>query len=534
MSVSSEEPIKLDPEISLEVDRLTGSTREQLIKYLAESAVRLKTVEEKLHHAQLENRYLRELLRLARIEKYGPGSEKLSDEQLALLELEPGVSQAEVQAESERAQLKLPLRKAPQPAKHPGRQELPAHLPRVEKIIACTPEQCICSQCGKGKELIGYETSEQLDIEPAKHFVLVTKREKRACRRCEEQGVVAAALPARIIPKSLVSDRLIIDTVVNKYCDHLPLYRQSAMLERETGLEISRVTLCGWVMAVGELLMPIVGAMRQELLSGGYIQADETPVDVQSERTKGKNHQAYLWQYGRPGGSVVLDFQLDRSGQGPRQFLGDFDGILQSDGYAGYGKVGGRNLVHAGCWAHARRYFFQALQLGGKDLVAVGIVAQIDKLFELEAGAKAGGLGAAERLELRGQKAQPIVEGLKSRIELARASALPRSALGKACDYALGRWGQLRRFLDYGQIELSNNLAENAIRPVAIGRRNWLHVGSERAGPRVAAILSVVETCRRRHLSIRHYLSSVLPGLAEFPAKRVSELTPDNWARDQS
>ena len=532
MSASSSEAIKLNPEISLEVDRLTGSSREQLIEYLAESGLRVKTLEEKLRGAELENRYLRELLRLARIEKYGPGSEKLSDEQLALLELEPGVSQAEVQAESERAQLKLPLRKGPQPAKHPGRQQLPADLPRVEKIIACTPEQCVCSQCGKDKELIGYETSEQLDVEPAKHFVLVTKREKRACRRCEEQGVETAALPARIIPKSLVSDRLIIDTIVNKYCDHLPLFRQSAMLERETGLEISRVTLCGWVMAVGELLMPIVGAMRLELLSGGYIQADETPVDVQSDRTKGKNHQAYLWQYSQPGGAVVFDFQLDRGAHGPRQFLTEFGGILQTDGYAAYGKVGGKNMVHAGCWAHARRYFFQALQLNGK--VALGIVVEIDKLFELEADAKAAGLCAAERLELRRQKAQPIVEALKERVQSARASALPRSALGKACDYTLGRWGQLRRFLDYGQIELSNNLAENAIRPVAIGRRNWLHVGSERAGPRVAAILSIIETCRRYHIPIRQYLSSVLPGLGEFPANRVSELTPANWARNKS
>jgi transposase len=164
------------------------------VETLAESAIRLKTMEEKLRGAQLENHYLRELLRLARIEKYGPASEKLSDEQLALLELEPGVSQAEVEAESERAQLKLPLRKAPKPTNHPGRQELPAHLPRVEKIIACTPEQCVCSQCGKNKELIGYETSEQLDVEPAKHFVLVTKREKRACRRCEEQGVETEVL----------------------------------------------------------------------------------------------------------------------------------------------------------------------------------------------------------------------------------------------------------------------------------------------------------------------------------------------------
>jgi len=358
---------------------LTGSSREQLVEYLAESAARVKTLEEKLRGAELENRYLRELLRLARIEKYGPGSEKLSDEQLALLELEPGVSQAEVQAESERAQLKLPLRKAPQPAKHPGRQELPAHLPRVEKIIACTPEQSVCSQCGKDKELIGYETSEQLDVEPAKHFVLVTKREKRACRRCEEQGVETAALPARIIPKSLVSDRFIIDTVVNKYCDHLPLFRQSVMLERETGLEISRVTLCGWVMAVGELLMPIVGAMRQELLSGDYIQADETPVDVQSERTKGKNHQAYLWQYSRPGAAVVFDFQLDRGAHGPREFLAEFDGILQTDGYAGYGKVGGNNMVHAGCWAHYLESVFIWSEGRGSRLGPLGLAAVVSR-----------------------------------------------------------------------------------------------------------------------------------------------------------
>jgi transposase len=531
LSVSSEQPINLDSDLSLELERLSGLTRDKLVETLAQSSIRLKSMEEELRGAQLENHYLRELLRLARIEKYGPASEKLSDEQLALLELEPGVSQAEIEAETERAQLKLPLRKARKPTSHPGRQELPAHLPRVEKVIACTPEQCVCAQCGDNTELIGYETSEQLDVEPPKHFVLVTKREKRACRRCEEQGVETAPVPARIIEKSLVSDQLIIDTVVSKYCDHLPLYRQSAILERETGLEISRVTLCGWVMAVGELLMPIRAAMRQELLSGDYIQADETPVDVQSERTKGKNHQAYLWQYSRPLGPVVFDFQLDRSGQGPREFLAEFAGILQTDGYAGYGKVGGTQMVHAGCWAHARRYFFQAVQLNAKDLVALGIVVEVDKLFEIEAEAKTAALGPTERLKLRREKAEPILKALKTRIESARAAALPRSALGKACDYAMGRWGHLKRFLDYGQLELSNNLVENAIRPVAVGRKNWLHIGSERAGPRVAAILSVIETCRRLDIPIRQYLRSVLPGLAEFPANRARELTPTSWTR---
>jgi hypothetical protein len=163
-------------------------------------------------------------------------------------------------------------------------------------------------------------------------------------------------------------------------------------------------------------------------------------------------------------------------------------------------------------------------------LLALGIVAEIDKLFELEAEAKAAGLGTAERLGLRREKAEPIVEGLKEGIESARASALPRSALGKACDYTLGRWGRLRRFLDYGQLELSNNLAENAIRPVAVGRKNWLHVGSERAGPRVAAIISIVETCRRLSIGVRNYLGSVLPGLANFPINRIAELMPAAWA----
>jgi transposase len=163
------------------------------------------------------------------------------------------------------------------------------------------------------------------------------------------------------------------------------------------------------------------------------------------------------------------------------------------------------------------------------------LFASIRAVLSASSGdAKAAGLGAAERLELRRQRVRPIVEALKARVQSARASALPRSALGKACDYTLGRWGQLRRFLDYGQIDLSNNLAENAIRPVAIGRRNWLHVGSERAGPRVAAILSVVQTCRRQHIPIRQYLGSVLPGLGEFPANRVGELTPANWVRRPS
>jgi len=158
--------------------------------------------------------------------------------------------------------------------------------------------------------VIGYEENSQLDVEPAKYFVLVTKREKRACRSCEDLGVVSAPLPPRIIEKCLASDRIVIDTVVSKYCNHTPLHRQSMILERDLGLEISRATLDGWVLKVGELLIPMVAAMRRELISGSYIQADETPVDVQTREGRGKNHQAYLWQYSRPGGTVVFDFRV--------------------------------------------------------------------------------------------------------------------------------------------------------------------------------------------------------------------------------
>ena len=470
---------------------------------------------------------MRELRRLDLLEKYGPAGEKLSDEQLELLEREPGVSSAEVEAESERAQLKLPLKAL---KKHPGRQELPAHLPRIEKIIACTPEQCVCGNCGKENSVIGYEKSEQLDVKPAEYFVVVSMREKRACKACEEQGVECAPAPVRIIERSLASDRVVIDTVVSKYADHLPLYRQSAILQREAGIDLSRATLDGWVMRVGELLRPITVAMGQELLSGSYIQADETTVGVQMHDGRGKNHQAYLWQYSRPGGPVVFDFRMGREREGPKRFLSNFEGILQSDGYGAYDQIGGEGIVHAACWAHARRKFFDAVKLNPKDQTSIQIVAQMNELFAIDAKARDGGLSQIDRHLLRLEKSKPLLDQIKAAIEAARAAALPKSALAKACNYTLTLWSRLSRFLEYPELELSNNWVENSMRSVALGRKNWIHLGSKEAGPRVAAIVSIVETCRRLSLPIRDYLGSVLPGLAYFPIKRVAELTPSAWA----
>jgi hypothetical protein len=328
----------------------------------------------------------------------------------------------------------------------------------------------------------------------------------------------------------LASDRIVIDTIINKYCNHLPLYRQSAILERDTGLELSRATLDGWVLKVGELLIPMVSAMRKELIGGSYIQADETPVDVQMQEGRGKNHQAYLWQYSRPGGTVVFDFRMGRGRDGPKQFLGQFEGILQSDGYAAYAQVGGAKMVHAACWAHCKRYFFEAVQLHPQDVIAIQIVACIDELFALDAEARCQEWNQDQRHALRQEKARPLLQEIKKRIEVVRADALPAGALAKACNYTLTLWTKLTCFLEHPGLELSNNLAENSMRPVALGRKNWIHVGSPQAGPKIAAILSVVESCRRLKLPVRDYLAAVLPGLADLPIQRLPQLTPAAWA----
>jgi transposase len=494
-------------------------------------AQKIELLEKELQWAKLKIQVLEQRLRMELIRKYGPKSETLSDAQLLLLEMEPGVSSAEVEAESQREPLpeaSVVVAKTTRKSRpHPGRQELPAHLPRVERMVAC--KQCVCQGCGKETAVIGYEQSEQLDMEPARFFVVVTKREKRACKACAE-GVQTAALPARIIDKGLVSDRVVIDTLVSKYCDHLPLYRQSAILERETGVTISRATMDGWVMTVGGLLEPIKAAMRRELIDGGYIQADETPVPVQTHDNSGKNHQAYLWQYGRPEGSVVFDFRMGRGREGPKEFLGRFQGILQTDGYVAYEGVGGDGMVHACCWAHSRRKVFDALKLNPDDRLATQLVSRVDELFAIDAEAREAGMDLVSRHALRQERSRPLLDVLKREMQTAQSAVLPASALGKAISYTLSLWDKLTRFMEHPEIELSNNLAENSMRPVALGRKNWIHIGSEQAGPKVAAILSVLESCRRLKLPVREYLASVLPGLAKLPVQRVGQYTPAAWA----
>jgi transposase len=489
--------------------------------------LRVANLEYELQWAHLKIQALQEELRQERIRKYGPRSETLSDLQLKLLEEEPGVTREEVEAEARREPVAQRERKP-----HPGRQRLPEKLPRVEQIIPCGERNC--PACGAETAVIGYDDSEQLDVEPARYFVRVTKREKRACRCCDQGTVTMPELTPRIVEKGLASDRVVIQAIVAKYCDHLPLYRQAAMLEREAGLDIGRATLDGWVMRVGELLAPVVGAMRRDLLSASYLQADETTVPVQMHDNRGADHQAYLWQYGKPGGETVFEFCLGRGRDGPRKFLGQWEGILQTDGYQAYDGIGGPKLVHVGCWAHARRKFVEAVKLNPQDAAAVAMVTRMDALFLVDRHAREQQLSVEERLALRGEHAASWAEEIRQQCLALSKTALAKSALGQAAAYTLNMWTKLRRCFDYAEVELSNNLAENSMRPVALGRKNWLHVGSAQAGPKVAAIVSVVESCRRLDAPVKDYLMEVLPGMNRRKLAEVAQLTPARWSASQA
>jgi transposase len=425
--------------------------------------------------------------------------------------------------------------------KHPGRNSLPAHLKRVEEIVACAAGDCRCGRCGGETHVIGYEESEVLGMKPVEYFVRVVKREKRACARCIEHGVTTAATPARIAPKSIFADETIVEFIVRKYCDSVPLYRQRAILMRDLGIDVALTTIDDAVLRVGELLIPIVDAMKRDLLAGSYIQADETYVGVQTPEKKGGNHRAFFWQYSAPGKGVAFDFEMTRGKKVAKEFFKDYGGILHTDGYVAYEKdIGTKDLIHACCLAHARRGFVDAIRVQAKgravDARLERAVALMDDLFAIDREAREQNLPLAARHALRQERAPALLGELHALLVAMEASGaiLPQSVTGKAVNYTLKRWVELTQFLYHPEIELSTNWAENSMRPIAIGRRNWLHLGSKEAGPKIAAIFSIVESCRKLGVPIRQYLADVLPGLADRSIQQLAVLTPTAFAADMA
>jgi|HubBroStandDraft_2_1064218.scaffolds.fasta_scaffold40755_3 transposase len=475
-------------------------------------------------------------IRLLNFKLWGPKGDTISPAQTALLFDEASVTSAEIQKEAclPPAQKENPLPRAKRArAHHPGRQKLPEHLERREVIIPCHPKDCLCDQCGAQRPVIGYERSEELVCDPATFHVRVTLREKRGSHCQEEQGVATAPAPAKIVPKSKLSDEFIIEVLAKKYGQHVPVYRQCADLADNHGLDLSRATLTSSILAAGELLTAVARAQAQELRKSSYLQADETTVPVQTGEKSGRNHRAYIWEYSQPGGPVVFDFQMGRGREGPEKFLLGFSGTLQCDGYAAYDKLG-EGILYAGCMAHARRGFVEAAKLAPQNPLPVEIVERIGQLYAVEEKARQAGLGPAERGALRQSQSAPVMEALKLRLVEIRQQIPPGGKLAQACDYALGQWSRLEAYLKNGLVEIDNNWCEGAMRPLALGRKNWLHLGSPQAGPKVAAIASIVETCRRLDINLRAYLKDVLPKLGDWAANRVAELTPTAWKAAQA
>src|ERR1017187_7501257 len=510
---------------------------------ISEKDAQLLRGQHALAASEMRAQKFEEELRLERIKKYGKQSEKLSDLQLKLLDLEPAVSSDEIKAEIERGPLSESTesdKKRRSRQNHPGRNELPASLERIDKIIPCAPEFCTCGKCGGDTKVIGYDISEVLDRKPAAYFVTRIMREKRACAsgaQCIEQGVVTAPTPVRIAPKSIFSDETIVNFLIGKYCDATPLYRQHAGLLRDFDIDVALSTINDAVLRAGELLIPIVDVMARDLLVGNYIQADETHVGVQTPEKKGANHTAYFWQYSAPGKGVVFDFEMTRSKEVPKAFFKNYGGILHTDGYVAYEKdIGTKDLIHACCLAHSRRKFIEAIKVQTKakatDPKLERVVVLMDNLFAIDREAREQQLSLEDRHALRQERVPAILAELHALLFAMQASGtiLPKSIAGKAISYTLTRWEKLTRFIEHPVIELSTNWAENSMRPIAIGRRNWLHLGSKEAGPKIAAIFSIVESCRKLDVPIRKYLADVLPGLADRSIQSLAELTPAAYA----
>ena len=484
---------------------------------------------------------LQEERRLEKLKQYGSGSERLSDAQLALLDEEPGVSAEEIAAEGGlvHAERDLPLEEESKEGvngeKRRGRRgarSLPEGLPQEVIKFNCTKEQRICPCCKKPKSLIGIAESKRLHRIPAQYVVRVYQQEKLACGACRS-GITVAKGPAFIIAKGIATDELVVDTILGKFEMHAPLYRQQVQMERECGAIVPRSDLSNWTLSAGFLLESVSRAMISELKAGTYIQADETPVGVQDREKPGRNHRGYLWEYSSPNGPVVFDYQNGRSREGPSKMLKGFRGTLQTDGYQAYDKVGGPGIIRAACMAHARRKFHDAWMMSKSDERLLEILRLIRSLYQVEREARKGGLSIEARLALRQEKSKAPMALLKEKILAMRSSELPQSLSSKACDYALSLWARLEVYLEHGEVEIDSNLAENAIRPIALGRKNWLHFGSKEAGPKIAALLSVIETCHRLRISAREYLLDVLPKLAHGMQSEVASLTPHRWAQSR-
>jgi len=349
-------------------------------------------------------------------------------------------------------------------------------------------------------------------------------------RYVKAERFAIAPLPPQPIEQGMVGPGLLAQILVSKYEYHQPLYRQEKMFRQQFGVDLSRKTMGCWVEQAAELLKPVYRSIREDLLKGGYLQADETPIRYLDPDVKGKSQQGYLWTYSRPGGDVLFEWRVSRSRAGPEEFLKDFRGKLQTDGYSAYESLAKArtDLTLVGCWAHARRGFHEAL---AETKLAAWFVRQIGQLYVIEKKLRENKAGPALRQAMRSWQSQPVLARLHRAMELARRRTLPQGLLGQAIDYTLKRWDSLTRFVEDGTIEIDNNLIENAIRPSALGKKNYLFIGHPEAGERSAVIYTLLGSCRRHGLNPFVYLKDLFTRLPAAKITQIREFTPAVWVK---
>jgi transposase len=452
--------------------------------------------------------------------KFAAQSERYSAEQRSLLD---ETLDADLQAVSDEiAQNASPAASVPQ-KQQPKRQPLPANLPRRE--IRHEPESTTCG-CGCQMRRIGEDVAEKLDYEPGVFTVERHIRGKWACAKCKT--LVQAPVDAHVIDKGIPTSGLLAQVLIAKFADHLPLYRQEAIFAR-AGLGIARSTLAQWVGSCGVQLQPLVDALKEEMLGHSVLHADETPVQM-LKPGNGRAHRAYLWAYA-PGAfedlkAVVYDFCESRAGENARSFLGDWRGSLVCDDYAGYKAGFAHGVTEAGCLAHARRKFFD-LHASSKSQVAESALQQIGMVYEIEREVQ--NVTPDERQRIRQSRSRPLLDALHRWMLLTRQKITDGSATAKALDYSLKRWVALTRFVDDGRLPVDNNWIENQIRPIAIGRSNWLFAGSLRAGKRAAAVMSLIRSAKLNEHDPYAYLKDVLTRLPTQRASQIGQLLPHRW-----
>ena len=427
-----------------------------------------------------------------------------------------------------------------------GRKPLPKDLPRERREYTLPEEQRKCSCCGETMQPFGEETSEQLEYIPAILKVIEHARIKYACKVCQEKPAIAPP-PDKVIDKGLAGPGLLAWIAVSKFADHLPLYRQENIFAR-LGLDIPRSTQCGWLGQVAQLLEPLHERMAREILLSSKVHTDDTPIDL-LDPGRGKTQTARFWVYVGDDAHpfTVFDFTPSRSRDGPEKFLKGFKGYLQADAFAGYDRMcAGADVIEVACWAHARRKFFEAKD---SDARASEMLALIGELYAVETQARPAIKSARELpLEARGAALQAafaarktlreaistgVLEKIDAWLKARTSDTLPKSPLGLALGYARNQWRALKRYVEDGALEADNNAGENALRPIALGRKNYLFVGSEHGGRRAAILYSLIRTCERHHVNAWDYLRDVLVRISTHPASQIETLLPHRWTPAQ-